>query len=51
LLDRARAEDAVEEAFLEARRTAPDFDPQRGTVAAWLRQLARIRAHRLLQNS
>ena len=51
LLDRARAEDAVEEAFLEARRTAPDFDPQRSTVAAWLRQLARIRAQRLLQNS
>lgn len=50
LLDRARAEDAVEEAFLEARRTAPDYDPRRSTVAAWLRQLARIRAQRLLQN-
>ncbi len=51
LLDRARAEDAVEEAFLEARRTAPDFDPRHMTVAAWLRQLARVRAQRLLENS
>lgn len=51
LLDRSRAEDAVEEAFLEARRTAPDFDPRRSSVAAWLRRLARIRAERLLQNS
>ena len=51
LLDRTRAEDAVEEAFLEARRTAPDFDPRHETVAAWLRQLARIRAQRLLENT
>ena len=51
LLDRTRAEDAVEEAFLEARRTAPDFDPRRTTVAAWLRRLARLRAQRLADNS
>ena len=51
LLDRTRAEDAVEEAFLEARRTARDYDPRRSTVAAWLRHLARIRAQRLAQNS
>jgi DNA-directed RNA polymerase specialized sigma24 family protein len=51
LLDRGLAEDAVEEAFLEARRTAQDFDPRRSTVAAWLRHLARIRAQRLAQNS
>lgn len=51
LLDRALAEDAVEEAFLEARRTAPDFDPRRTTVAGWLRRLARLRAQRLADNS
>jgi DNA-directed RNA polymerase specialized sigma24 family protein len=48
LLDRGRAEDAVEEAFFEARRTAHAFDPRRSTVAAWLRRLVRARAQQFL---
>ena len=42
--DRALAEDAVQEAFLDIWRKAPHFDPARGGGAGWMAVIARNRA-------
>jgi len=44
-LDRAAAEDIVQDVFLAVWRKAGLFDPERGTVRAWLLQIAH---HRVL---
>src|SRR5262245_3135904 len=44
-LDRAAAEDIVQDVFLAVWRNAGRFDPERGTVRAWLLQIAH---HRVL---
>jgi RNA polymerase sigma-70 factor (ECF subfamily) len=44
LRDRALAEDAVQDAFLGAWRTAAAFDPTRGAVSTWLMTLVHRRA-------
>jgi len=40
----ADAEDAVQQAWLQAWRSAASYDPRRGTVAAWLITMVRTRA-------
>src|SRR5881409_2628565 len=42
-LDRASAEDLVQDVFLAVWRNAGRFDPERGTVRAWLLQIAHFR--------
>ncbi len=42
--DRAEAEDLVQEVFIEVWRRAPQYDPTRGTVSAWVTSMARSRA-------
>jgi RNA polymerase sigma-70 factor (ECF subfamily) len=42
--DAALAQDAVQDAFLAAWRTAAGFDPQRGSASAWLLTLVHRRA-------
>ena len=42
-LDRATAEDLVQEVFLGLWRNAARFDPERGTLGAWVRQIAHFR--------
>ena len=44
LRDPALAQDAVQDAFLAAWRTAPSFDPRRGSPATWLMTLVHRRA-------
>jgi RNA polymerase sigma factor (sigma-70 family) len=44
LRDRTLAEDAVQDAFLGAWRTAAAFDPARGTASTWLMTLVHRRA-------
>ena len=44
LRDQALAEDAVQDAFLGAWRTAAAFDPGRGTASTWLMTLVHRRA-------
>ena len=44
LRDRALAEDAVQDAFLAAWRTAAAFDPRRGKAQTWLLTLVHRRA-------
>lgn len=44
LRDRQRAEDVLQQVFLQAWRTARTYDPRRGTPVAWLTQIARSRA-------
>ena len=45
LPERQAAEDLVHDVFMEAWRSAADYDPQRGTVQAWL--LIRLRSRAL----
>jgi RNA polymerase sigma-70 factor (ECF subfamily) len=40
----AEAEDAAQQAWVQAWRRAKDFDPRRGPVGAWLLAIARSRA-------
>lgn len=47
--ERADAEEVVADAFGQAWRTAPQFDPGRGSVAAWLATITRTRALDLLR--
>jgi RNA polymerase sigma-70 factor (ECF subfamily) len=42
--DAARAEDVVQESFLKLWRNAGRFDPERGSVRAWLTTIARRQA-------
>jgi RNA polymerase sigma-70 factor (ECF subfamily) len=42
-LDRASAEDIVQDVFLSVWRNAASFDPDRGTVRAWILQIAHYR--------
>jgi len=42
--ERAEAEDLVQEVFIEVWRRAPQYDPARGTVSAWVTSMARSRA-------
>ena len=42
-LDRAGAEDLLQEVFLTVWRNAERFDPERGTVRAWILQIAHFR--------
>jgi RNA polymerase sigma-70 factor (ECF subfamily) len=44
LRDAALAQDAVQEAFLTAWRTAPSYDPRRGAPSTWLMTLVHRRA-------
>src|SRR5581483_5003778 len=44
LRDTSLAEDAVQDAFLTAWRTAAAFDPSRGSAATWLMTLVHRRA-------
>jgi len=46
----ADAEEVVMEAFAQAWREAPRFDPSRGSVAAWLTVMARSRALDLVRS-
>lgn len=40
----ADAEDAVQQAWVQVWKTAPSYDPQRGSVAAWILTVGRSRA-------
>src|SRR5438477_6816153 len=42
-LDHATGEDLLQEVFLALWRNAARFDPERGTLGAWVRQIARFR--------
>jgi RNA polymerase sigma-70 factor (ECF subfamily) len=42
-LDRATAEEIVQDVFLSVWRAAPSFDPERGAVRPWLLQIAHFR--------
>ena len=42
--DTGCAEEAIEDVFWQVWRQAPRFDPARGCVLAWVRQIARSRA-------
>jgi RNA polymerase sigma-70 factor (ECF subfamily) len=42
--ERADADEVVADAFGQAWRTAPQFDPSRGSVGAWLATITRTRA-------
>lgn len=42
--DSGRAEDAVQEAFVSIWRRSSSYEPQRGSLAAWLLSIARHRA-------
>jgi RNA polymerase sigma factor (sigma-70 family) len=42
-LDRAAAEDLVQDVLLAVWRNAPRFDPERGTVRSWVLQIAHFR--------
>ena len=42
--ERADADEVVADAFGQAWRSAPQFDPSRGSVAAWLATITRTRA-------
>ena len=44
LRDTGLAQDAVQDAFLAAWRTAAGFDPRRGTASTWLMTLVHRRA-------
>ena len=44
LRDATLAQDAVQDAFLTAWRTAPSFDPRRGSASTWLLTLVHRRA-------
>src|SRR5436309_6778103 len=42
-LERASAEDLVQDVFVAVWRNARRFDPERGTVRAWILQIAHFR--------
>lgn len=44
LVDPAQAEEVTQEVFVEVWRTAPRFDPERGSAAGWVTTIAHRRA-------
>ena len=42
--DRSTAEDVQQDVFLEVWKRAPEYDPARGSLAAWIMVIARSRA-------
>src|SRR5437879_7489902 len=48
--ERADADEVVADAFGQVWRTAAQFDPSRGSVAAWLATITRTRALDLLRS-
>ena len=49
--DESRARDVVQETFLEAMKRIPAFDPERGSMMAWLTTLSRNHITRAMRDA